>query len=89
MSKSDWWGFKSFLKKRSADFHEKYYKGIELFETGPPPVGFNYSWESFTKYVAANPGNHAHNHHWKVENNKNYPKNLNFRRLFNNVPRVS
>ena len=67
MTKSDWWSFKSFLNKRSVDFHEKYYKGIELFETEQPPAGFNYSWESFTKYVAANPGNHAHNHHWKVQ----------------------
>ena len=66
MTRDEWWSFKSFLRKRSQDFHEKYYKGIHVFENGDIPVGFNYSWESFAKYVAANPGNHAQNHHWKV-----------------------
>ena len=67
LTKAEWWSFKSFLKKRSQDFHEKYYRGIEVFNDGQEaPLGFNYSWPSFAKYVAANPGNHAHNHHWKV-----------------------
>ena len=66
LSKAEWWSFKSFLNKRSQDFHEKYYRGIEVFEESEIAVGFNYSWASFAKYVAANPGNHVHNHHWKV-----------------------
>ena len=63
--KQDLWDIKYYIRKRSKDFHEKYFNGIEVFEEKPIQKGFNYSWEGFVKYVAANPGNHAQNHHWK------------------------
>jgi len=66
MTKKERGEFKWFLNKRSRDFHSKYYPGIKIFENDKIEPGRNYTWEAFVKYVAANPGNHAQNHHWKT-----------------------
>ena len=53
------------IRTLKAMFHAPFYKAINIYEESTIPKTYNYSWESFAKYVAANPGNHAHEPHWQ------------------------
>ena len=44
-------------------------RGWEPFEKAKPFDKF-VSWEAFVEYVAANPGDKAHDHHWRSQFNQ-------------------
>ena len=47
-------------------YNDRYVDGWKLFEDSKPEDRF-VSWKAFIEYVAANPGDQAHDHHWRSQ----------------------
>ena len=50
-------------------YNSRYVMGWKVFEK-TKPIDRYVSWEAFIEYVAANPGDRAHDHHWRSQFNQ-------------------
>ena len=57
------------ISKFTGWYNNRYVAGWSVFEKSKPVDRF-VSWEAFIEYVAANPGDRAHDHHWRSQFNQ-------------------
>ena len=58
-------------------YNDRYVTGWKVFEK-TKPIDRYVSWEAFIEYVAANPGDRAHDHHWRSQFNQCQICNLDY-----------
>ena len=57
------------IKSFNRWYNARYVAGWKVFEE-KQPIDRYVSWEAFIEYVAANPGDRAHDHHWRSQFNQ-------------------